>query len=205
MRSDLVTRETSGPASASSPDGPAARPSPAGGWPTRGSSPSPWAKPANAAGWRPCSPGGKPAGCSISGGNGCAGRARIAGRSGGTYVVGLGSWAAPGQTAHVGSDSVETPVRSSPKKTQGKKTAARPEGRRPSRRIPGRRRPAEENDIFTPARSLYFQDGHDKRSRIALSYCELWVSCAFRQAIRSDFPSWTSSVRIRSPAVSSTP
>jgi len=34
-------------------------------------------------------------------------------------------------------------------------------GRKSSRRIPGRRRPAEENDIFTPARSLYFQDGHD--------------------------------------------
>ncbi|HOW73353.1 MAG TPA: hypothetical protein PKY77_22360 [Phycisphaerae bacterium] len=45
-----------------------------------------------------------------------------------------------------------------------KKTSARPEGRKPSRRRPGRRRPAEENDIFTPARSLYFQDGHDNIS-----------------------------------------
>lgn len=106
MRSDLVTRETSETASASSPDGPAARPSPAGGWPTRGSSPPHWAKPANAADWRPCSPGGRPAGCSTAGGNGCADRARIAGRTGGTYVVGFGSWAAPRDNAHVGVQSL---------------------------------------------------------------------------------------------------
>ena len=122
--SDLVTRATSGVAAASSPDGPGARPAPAGDWPNPGSSCGPWARPATAAGWRPCWPAGKPVGYSISGGNGYAGRARITGDNGGTCVVWLNSWGCSKITEQPCSlKSSPEPKKTPRKKTRKKKTA----------------------------------------------------------------------------------
>ena len=129
-------------------------PAPAAGWPARGSSPAPWPRPASAAGWRSCWPGGRQAGGSISGGNGYAGPARIAARSGSTCVVGFGSWAAPKRTAHLAAHTGGAPATLSAKKTQKqpKKTGLH---------RGGEENPKEEDLIFKPAELLHFQHGDD--------------------------------------------
>ena len=150
-----MTRPTSDPASASSPDGPVPKPLPAGDWPTRGSSLCPWTRPANAAGRRPCRPGDKPADRNTCGDNGCASRDRITRCSDSTGVVGWGSWAAPKRTAHVVARTVTTPV-----------MLAR---RRPRRRrqvcAPREEDPIEEDHNFKPAGLPYSQNRGDKSQR----------------------------------------
>ena len=146
-RSDLVTRQTSGVGSASSPDGPVARPAPAGHWLTPGSSLCHWAKPASAAGWPPCWPFGKPAGYNTSGGDGYAGRVRTIGRSGGTYVVHLNSWVAPK------SPSNHVPLRAV-------WFQRKPAGRKSKRIKPsGRRQLNERIEEDPPPRTPHFQTG----------------------------------------------
>ena len=158
--SDLVTRQTSSAASASNPDEPVARPSPAGGWLPRGNSLCLWAKPASAAGRRPCWPAGKPVDCNASGGNGCAGQDRIVGRSGGTCVVGFGSWAAPKRTAHPGVRNDRTPQTST--RRRSRKSRRRPNRRR---QVRARREedPTEEDYIFTPVESLQYRNGNETK------------------------------------------
>ena len=127
------------------------------GWPARGSSPGPWARPASAAGWRPCWPGGRPAGGSISGGSGYAGRARIAVRSGGTYVVGV-------------------------RVMGGSKTAAAHRCRR-HRRPP--KKIQREEDPGTAEEDRFTQRGGRRPSRRRPTFSNRLIHCTFRTAMTS--------------------
>ena len=150
----LVTRQRSGGGSgASSPDGPGARPAPAGRWPSRGSSPVPWARPASVAGW----PGGRRAGSSAADAGGCAGLGRITGRSCSTCAAGWRSWSWPDRN-HLGPEE-DAPEEDPREEEPGRKKTICGRG---WKKTPKKTQP-KKTCILKPVDLTQFQNGDDTR------------------------------------------
>jgi hypothetical protein len=98
-----------------------------------------------------------------SGGSSCEGPVRTAARNGGTYAVGVGSWASPKRQPHVPPIAAlaheENPTEEDPPTAKEDQETAEED----PLFLPFEEDPSEENRTFKPPDSPHYQNGRGKR------------------------------------------